>query len=100
MNKHAAKFAAYQGIFHKDKVRELKKSLSSQRLFFPQLCPLKWTVIKVSYVVANQKKNQNHFLMVSLLINVCKVQLIKFVLIKKKLFSKIRFVSPDYIQVN
>ena len=34
MNKHAAKFDAYQGIFHKDKVRELKKVCHLNISFF------------------------------------------------------------------
>lgn len=34
MNKHAAKFDAYQGMFCKDKTVKLKKSLSSQKNLF------------------------------------------------------------------
>lgn len=74
MQKHAVKFNAFQGIFRKDKIAELKKNMSSQQTFFKKVTTQTDSIIKARYVVADLiAKNQNHLLMVNLLSNVWKV---------------------------
>lgn len=53
MQKHAAKFEAFQGMIRKDKVAELRKSLSSQQKFFKKATTQADSIVKASYVVAN-----------------------------------------------
>lgn len=73
MQEHAAKFDAYQGMFHEDKIEELKKFCQLNKIL-KKKNKVKWTLLlKTSCVIPDliaKKKNQNHFLMVGLLTNV------------------------------
>ena len=70
MQKHAAKFNAFEGLCHKDKIAKLKKSLSTQQKFFQKVTTWAVSNVKANHVLAySVAKNQNYLLMVSLLSN-------------------------------
>ena len=52
MQKHAAKFNAFEGLHHKDKIVELKKCLSSQQNFLQKVTTQADSIVRASYVVA------------------------------------------------
>ena len=52
VQKHAAKFNAYEGLCPKNKTAELKKSLFSQQKIFQKVTTQKGSIVKASYVVA------------------------------------------------
>ena len=69
MQKHVAKFNAYEGSCGQDNSRT-EKSLSSQQKIFQNVTTWVDSTVKASYVVAYLiAKNQNHLLMVSVLSN-------------------------------
>ena len=78
IQKHAAKFDAYQGMLHKDKILELSKGLSPQENIYKEVKTQLDFAIKSSYGIANLiAKNQSHFLDVHLLSNAWMACLIK-----------------------
>ena len=52
MQKRAAKFNAYVGLYHKDKIAELKKRLYFQQNIFQKVTTRADFIVKVSYMVA------------------------------------------------
>ena len=99
MHKHAAKFNAYEGLCHKDKIAELKKSVSSQQKLFQKVTTQVDSIVKASYLVAYSiakiSKPLTEFIkqyIESMADIICPEN--------KGDISKISFVSPDYSQAN
>ena len=61
MQKHAAKFNAYQGMLRKDKIVKQKNGCHLNKIFFKRLKTQMYSVIKASYVTVNltEKKKKS-----------------------------------------